>query len=294
MFLLLFGIIRHRCLALTLVGALTLGGCSAVKFGYEQLPSLAYWWLDGQLDLSSEQTPKVRETLAQLHRWHRQQELQPYADLLARAASLTEGPVSTEQACQLTQDLQQRLNLFMRQALQDAAPIALTLGARQIRHLGQHFTQKNAQWDAQWLQGSEAARLQRRLDKLLERYSDFYGELSPTQTRLVRQQLEHAVWSASWGRQERLRQQHDVLETLTRITQTRPTLPAAQDALLGVWARWMHPTQETDRQRWQLWQEQGCRHLAELHNSTSTEQRQRAARRLRAYEKDLRELAGRS
>ena len=294
MFLLLFGIIRHRCLALTLLGALTLGGCSAVKFGYEQLPSLAYWWLDGQLDLSSEQTPKVRETLAQLHRWHRQQELQPYADLLARAASLAEGPVSAEQACQLTQDLQQRLDLFMRQALQDAVPIILSLDARQIRHLAQHFTQKNVQWDEQWLQGSEAARLQRRLDKLLDRYNDFYGGISPTQTRMVRQQLEHSVWSAAWGRQERLRQQHDVLQTLTRIAQSRPALPAAQDALLSVWARWMQPPQEVDRQRWQHWQEQGCRHLAELHNSTSAEQRQRAVRRLRAYEKDLRELAGRS
>jgi hypothetical protein len=63
--------------------------------------------------------------------------------------------------------------------------------------------------------------------------------------------------------------------------------------LLGVWERWTRPPADVDRQRWQAWIDQGCRNLAELHNSTSTEQRQRAARRLRAYEKDLRELAGR-
>ena len=39
--------------------------------------------------------------------------------------------------------------------------------------------------------------------------------------------------------------------------------------------------------------QQACQSLAELHNSASAEQRQRAARRLRAYEQDLRELAGR-
>ena len=293
MFLLLFGIIRHRCLALPVLAALALGACSAVKFGYEQLPSLAYWWLDGQLDFNHEQTPKVRETLEQLQRWHRQQELRPYADLLARAATLAEGQVSTEQACQFSQDVQQRLDMFMRQAIRDAAPIAATLDAKQRRHLSAHQAQKNTQWDEQWLQGSEASRLQRRLDKQLDRYSDFYGSLSPAQTQMVRQQLESSVWSAPWGRQERLRQQQDLLDTLARIEKSQPNTLAAQDALLGVWTRWMQPPAQSDRQRWQHWLGQSCRQLAELHNSTTTEQRQRAARRLRAYEKDLRELAAR-
>jgi hypothetical protein len=36
--------------------------------------------------------------------------------------------------------------------------------------------------------------------------------------------------------------------------------------------------------------QQACDNLAQLHNTTSPEQRQRATRRLRAYEQDIREL----
>ena len=294
MFLLIFKIIRHHCLALTLLGSLFLAGCSAVRFGYEQAPSLAYWWLDGQMDFSSEQTPKVRDTLDRLQAWHRRQELRPYADLLARAATLAEGAVTTEQACQLTQEVQQRMNVFVREAIRLAAPVAATTELRQIRHLGQHQEQKNTQWETQWLQGSEASRLQYRLDKLVDRYTDFYGNLSDAQVKLLRQQLEQSVWSPQWGRQERLRQQRDLLNALMRIEQDKPGIRQAEEILQGVWSRWMQPPSEVDRQRWQNWQEQGCKQMAELHNSTSAEQRQRAARRLRAYEKDLRELAGRS
>jgi hypothetical protein len=36
--------------------------------------------------------------------------------------------------------------------------------------------------------------------------------------------------------------------------------------------------------------QQACDNLAQLHNTTTPEQRQRASRRLRAYERDLRDL----
>jgi Family of unknown function (DUF6279) len=292
-FLLLSKIIRHRGLALALLGALALSGCSMVKLGYEQAPSLTYWWLDGQLDFSDAQTPQVRESLESLHRWHRQHELPPYAALLARMATLAEGPADPAPTCQLTHEAQQRLDMLMHEAIHTAAPLAAQLSTRQIRHFSAHMEQKNAKWEEEWLQGSPAARQQRRLDKLVDRFSDFYGPLSPAQVNLLRRQVEQSAWSPEWGRQERLRQQRDLLDVLMRIEQEHLSIRQSDAALLGVWERWMQPSAETDRQRWRHWIEQGCRNLAELHNSTSTEQRQRAARRLRAYEKDLRELAGR-
>lgn len=279
---------------MALLGALALAGCSAVKFGYEQAPSLVYWWLDGHLDLTNAQGPKVREALDRLQRWHRQHELPLYADLLARAATMAEGPLEAEQVCQIEHQMQLRLDALLHEAIRQLSPIAVQIDARQIRHLSTHLDQKNAKWEDQWLQGSPGARLQRRLDKLVDRHADFYGALTAAQTKLLRQQLEHSVWSPEWGRQERLRQQRDLLGTLMRIDLENPSARSAELALLRVWERWLQPRSAADRQRWQDWAEQGCKNLAELHNSTSSEQRQRAAQRLRAYEKDLRELIGRS
>jgi hypothetical protein len=36
---------------------------------------VSYWWLDGYLDFDSDADPKVRDELAQLLAWHRQNEL---------------------------------------------------------------------------------------------------------------------------------------------------------------------------------------------------------------------------
>jgi hypothetical protein len=44
------------------------------------------------------------------------------------------------------------------------------------------------------------------------------------------------------------------------------------------------------RERQQALQQEGCRNMAALHNSTSAAQRYQAARRLHAYERDLSEL----
>jgi hypothetical protein len=279
---------------LAVLAAWLLTGCSAIKLGYEQGPSLSYWWLDAHLDFNSSQSPQVREALDRLQRWHRQRELPLYADLLARTATLAEGPIDAEQVCQVEREVLQRLDALQRETIRAFSPVAAQIDARQIRHLSTHLEQKNARWEDEWMQGSASARLQRRLDKQVDRYTDFYGSLSSAQTRLLRRHLEQSLWSPEWGRQERLRQQRDLLGTLMRIEQENLPARSAETALLGVWERWLTPPAEADRQRWQAWLEQGCKNLAELHNSTSAEQRQRAARRLRAYEKDLRELAGRS
>ena len=43
-----------------LVGAVALlGGCSSVRLAYGNGPQLAWWWLDGYVDFSTEQTPRV-------------------------------------------------------------------------------------------------------------------------------------------------------------------------------------------------------------------------------------------
>ena len=42
-----------------------LGGCSLLRLTYPQAPTLAYWWLDGYVDFTNAQTPRVQEQLAE-------------------------------------------------------------------------------------------------------------------------------------------------------------------------------------------------------------------------------------
>lgn len=277
---------------LALLALLLLQGCSAIKLGYNQAPTLGYWWLDSQISLEDNQQPQVREALGQLHRWHREQELPVYAALLVKLQGLATRDVEAQQVCDVWSDAASAVDRLMAQAARQAAPIAVQLQPQQLRHLARQWEQSNEAWEKEWLAGSAPDRFKRRLDRIAARYGDFYGNLTEPQVELLRQQLQKSAWSPEWGRRDRLRRQNLLLSTLQRLPQGHS--PAqAEAALQAVWQQWLAPAAEADRRLYAEFSAQACRHLAELHNSTSAEQRQRAVRRLRAYERDLRELAGR-
>ena len=270
---------------------LCLQGCSAVKLGYQQLPNLSYWWLDSAVSFNDAQSVQVKDALTQLHRWHKREELPAYADLLQRLAAQSADPLQAQQICNAWDDIDKAMDRTMRQTVRLAAPVALMLEPEQLRHLSQYWTRKNKDWDKEWVQGSTSERLERRLNKTVERYSDFYGTLSTTQIAMVKTQLQQSAWSPEWGQQDRQRRHQDLMSVLQKASANKASaLPQMEADLWGVWQRWMQPPDATGKAVVQKMILQGCENLAQLHNSASPEQRQRAARRLRAYEQDLRDL----
>lgn len=269
---------------------LWLQGCSAVKLGYQQLPTLSYWWLDSQLSFSDSQTPRIKESLDQLHRWHRQQELPLYANLLQRAAQSSQGVIQAQDVCALWTEGQARADRLAQEALRQTAPVLVSLTPRQLNHLSRHLGLKNEEWEKQWLRGSSEERLKRRLSTATDRYTDFYGDLSASQSTLLQNQIAQSEWTPEWGLQQRKRQQQDLLAALQKIQQQNLSQPQLEAELFAVWQRWFTPPQASDATLVQRLRTQACQNLADFHNSTSAEQRQRAARRLRSYERDLLDL----
>lgn len=269
---------------------LLLPACSAIKLGYQQLPTLSYWWLDSTVSFSGNQTPAAKEAIDKLYQWHRREELPSYAALLQRTAELSAGPVQPEQLCRVIDEVQTRLDTLMRQAVVQAAPVAMALGPRQLSHLARQWERQNEEWEKEWLQGDSEARMERRLDKALSRYNSFYGELNTAQINLIKTQLTQSAWTAEWGRRDRQRRQQDLLSTLQRITQSNLTQAQAEAQLWGVWQRWLQPPDAGQRAVVQSLSQRACENLAQLHNTATSEQRVRVSRRLRAYERDLLDL----
>jgi hypothetical protein len=275
---------------LAVAALLLLQACSAIKLGYQQLPTLSYWWLDSTVSFSGNQTPAAKEAIDKLYQWHRREELPGYAALLQRTADLSAGSVQPEQLCRVVDEVQARLDTLMRQAVAQAAPVAMGLGPRQLSHMARHWEQQNEEWEKEWLQGDAEARMERRLDKALGRYNSFYGELSAAQTALIKTQLAQSPWTAEWGRRDRQRRQQDLLSTLQRITQSNMTQAQAEAQLWGVWKRWLQPPDAGQRAVVQSLSQRACENLAQLHNTATPEQRVRVVRRLRAYERDFLDL----
>jgi hypothetical protein len=271
--------------------ALALTACSAVKLGYANLPHLAWWWLDGYADFSDEQEPRVREAIAALHAWHRHNELPRVGEVLARMEQMAPGDITPQQACSVVQDAQARMKEFARHAEPAAVSLAATLSPRQLRHIGRKFRSSNERFRKEWIELPSDEQLEKRYTKMLDRVESIYGSLEAPQRRVLRQRLASTSWDPRRMAAQWQRRQQDLLQILTRIS-SQPGLPAAEaGALLRGWVeRLEQPADPAYRAYQDALLQEGCATFAAVHQVTTPAQREQAARRLRAWQRDVREL----
>jgi hypothetical protein len=282
---------RMPGIILALALALALSGCSAIKLGYNNLPNLAYWWLDGYVDFSDDQAPRARQELASLHGWHRQQELPRLVELLARMEQMAGADVTPQQACGMFAELRARLEATAEQAAPAAAALASTLSPSQLVHLQRKFRSNNEKYSKDWIAPPRQEQQDKFFDRMLDRAEAIYGRLDEPQRAALRRGIAGSIHDAPRVLAERQRRQQDLLQVLQRLAE--PGLPP-QDAR-ALLHGWLQRVQHSPDAAYHAWQEalvqEGCRTFAAVHQSTTSQQRSQAARRLAAYQRDLRELA---
>lgn len=274
------------------IAATSLLACSTVRLAYNNLPELSYWWLDGYLDFNGAQTPRVRDDLAALLAWHRRDELPKLAAVLAEAQRLAPDDVTPEQACALVADVRERVLAVVRQAEPAAAALAVSLEPAQRQKLEAKYAKVNATYRKEWLDLSRQAVSAKRFDLYLERSEDFYGSLDTAQRDLMREQVARSSFDPQKVDANRRQRQQETIAMLARL-QADGASPTQAQVALHDWAlRFVSPPPGGWRDYQKAALDEGCRNASALHNSTTPAQRERAARRLRAYEDDARQLAG--
>jgi hypothetical protein len=286
---------RFRCAAMArIIGVLllaaALGACSAIKLAYNNLPTVSYWWLDDYLDFDSEQTPKVRDELAQLLAWHRQNELPRIASLLQEAQALAPGEVTPAQVCVMGDRIRERLLAVTERAEPAGTELALSLTDAQLQQLERKYEKNNASYRKEWLDRTQAQVQEKRYDQFLDRSEDFYGRLSAQQRDLLKQQVAQSVFDPRLADTERRHRQQEALVLLRGFVANKPSPVEARAALHAYIQRIAEPPPGPWRDQQQALLQEGCRNTAVLHNGTSPSQRAQAVRRLQAYEDDLRQL----
>jgi hypothetical protein len=279
-----------RIIGLLALAAL-LAGCSAIKLGYNNLAEVAYWWLDGYVDFTEDQAMRVREDLARLHLWHRVQELPRLERVLHGMEELTPGDVSPAQACAVYEQVRERLNAFADQAEPAVITLAMGLAPDQLVHLERKYRRNNSEFEKKWLRPTAAEVADKRFEQFLERSETIYGHLDPAQRAVLRSQVEKSIFDPKRELAERRRRQQDALQTVRQLAGRPVSFGEARDLLRGYLARAQEPPDAAARSYRQAFIDEACRNFSGLHNSTNAVQRQSAARRLRAYERDLHELA---
>ena len=276
--------------ALPVLALAALSGCSTIQLVYNQSDDLLYWWMDAYVDFQDNQKQFTRDTLTNLQRWHRQQQLPEYVALLKRLQTMAPNDITPAQVCAVTEDMKNSFASVLRFIEPEATRLGVQLTPEQLRNMRKRYDKTNKDWREDWLEGSAEKRLKYRTKQALNRLEDFYGRLDAPQREVLNQWLSESVFDAATSYAERERRQADSLQTLQRMAQTGEASATTQALLHGWIERSFNSPIERHRAYGQaLWQE-NCEGFAKLHNSTTPAQRQRLLESLRGYENDFRAL----
>lgn len=277
--------------ALLLLTPALLTGCSALRFGYNQAPELAFWWLDGYADFDEAQSRQARERIARWFSWHRRSQLPDYAALLARMQSEAPADTSPDRACRWWSEWRQRAETAAEQALPGAADVVTTLTPAQIQHVERRYARNNDEFRRDFLDKDPARRLERSVERAVERAEFFYGTLDEGQRALVARWVAASPFDAEAWNAERVQRQQEALQLLRRLANP----PAERDTALAALRAYMAHLWRSPREPYRRYQEKleayNCSFAASVHNSTTPSQRQAAAAKFKGWEVDLRALA---
>ena len=275
------------CLAL-------LSGCSLLRLTYPQTPTIAYWWLDGYVDFTTAQSPRVQEQLADWLRWHRSTQLPDYAALLQRARTELLANTTPAQVCRWYDELTARLVTAYEQGVPAAAETALALTPAQTSHMERRFEKSNADFRDDFLQPSAESRLKESIKRTVDRAETLYGRLDEAQRELIAREVAASPFDPALWLAERQLRQRDSLLTLRRLQVERASNAQMQAAL----RMFAEQAQRSPRPGYRAYQQRlkqfNCEFAAQLHNATTPVQRQAAAETLKGWETDLRLLAAES
>jgi hypothetical protein len=288
--LILQRIIRHASLGLVLAALLGLSGCSTIKVVYNNSDDLIYWWLDGYADLQGEQKQLTRDTLTELQRWHRQQQLPEYVALLKRMQAMAPNDITPAQVCAVTEDMKTSFVTLLRFVEPANTKLATQLKPEQLRSIRQRFDKTNKTWKEDWLDPNVEDRLRFRIKQATNRLEDFYGRLDKPQRDVLHKWLSESIFDPKLSYAERERRQADSMQTFQRMAQEGSATAQTQSMLRGLTERSFNSPNERYRAyNHELWNE-NCEGFAKLHNSTTPAQRQRMVEALRGYEADFKTL----
>ncbi|MBI5259629.1 MAG: hypothetical protein HY855_24210 [Burkholderiales bacterium] len=269
---------------------LLLSGCSAVRLSYGQGPLLAYWWLDGYMDFTSEQSPRVKAALEDYFAWHRSTQLPDYLLLLERMQQMAQEKVTPAQACRLVDEVQRRLETAYERAVPQMAELVRGLSPAQIDHLEKRYERNLQEAARDYLQPVAAERQQAALKRTLAQAEMIYGSLDDAQRALLAAGLAASPFDPQRWLAERRARHQDILRSLRQLVADQADAPTVQAALRAFAAQSVQSPRADYRAYRQRLIEANCALGAQLHNTLRPAQREHAVQKLQGWADDARAL----
>jgi hypothetical protein len=271
-----------------------LSSCSVLRLSYDQGPHLVWWWLDGYVNFSSEQTPHAKQAIRQWFDWHRTTQLEEYADRLAMLRGQLDDTITPVQVCRWSEEIREIITPALDHALQLGTQLVPGLGEAQWRHIEERYAKSNDEFRRDYLQPNAVERLKASVKRTVKRTENLYGNLDEIQRNLILTNLQASPYDPEAWLAERQRRQRETLQTLRQMG-TEPVETEEITAALRKLIGHIEHSADPDYRNYQMkLTEYNCAFIARMHNSTNPLQRQHARDKLKHWETDLRLLSART
>ncbi|MYM22888.1 hypothetical protein GTP46_09555 [Duganella sp. FT135W] len=205
----------HGLLLITLLALLA--ACSSLRLAYNHGDTVLYWWIDGYVDLNSEQKVWVKKDIDELFRWHRKTQLHDYVQILQTAQrQLAAGPSAADLQNDYD-DIKNRTQLLLFKALPELADLARSLQPDQLAALERKFAANNAEFRKKNMKGDKEAQQKFRYQKSMEQFELWFGNFTSEQEALIRKASDARPLDNELWLDERQRRQKMILAAARKV-----------------------------------------------------------------------------
>jgi len=267
-----------------------LSSCSSIQLGYNQIDYLLKWWIDDYVDLTSDQSQMYDQAFPPIGKKHRQEELPKALQFMRQIRAKLEQPLQIVDGVNIVKDIKSFSRTSINLLQDDAVTLALTFQPKQFTNLENAFAKSNKKYQNDFLKGTSEDRLEKRVEKMIERTESFSGNLSKSQKTQIKEIAREYLLDTELIYQTRLYKQQLILKTLKKIAQDQP--PPAQakmiiNQLLNEIEYGSTPEQKEFEKKRDLHSSIILVKITELFDE---QQRKKTQAKIRSWEQDLQKL----
>ena len=214
---------KRSYLALVVFFSFLLSSCSSIQLAYNQIDFLLKWWIDDYVDLTSEQGQLYDQSIPLLIKKHRQEELPKALQQLRKLRAKLDQPLPIDDGVNIVKEIKSFSRTSINLLQDDAVTLSLNLQPKQFTYLENAFAKSNKKFQNDFLKGSSEDRLEKRVEKIIERTESFSGNLSKSQKTQIKEIAREYLLDMELVYQTRLYKQQLIMKTLKKIAQEQPS-----------------------------------------------------------------------
>jgi len=267
-------------------------GCSSLRLAYNNGDTLLYWWLDGYVDLNSEQKSWVQEDIDRLFQWHRKTQLQDYVQILQTAQRQLAAGATQADLQNDYDEIKKRTEALLLKATPELAELARSLQPDQIAALERKFAANTSDFRKKNMRGDKEAQQRFRFKKSMEQFELWFGNFSDEQEALIRKASDARPLNNEIWLDERTRRQNNILALVRRVQSEKLGKEATQAEIQKLIKEGFRRLDNSERKAFfDAAEEANLQLVLTVINMATPAQKAHAQRRMQGWIDDFRSLA---